>query len=76
MSDNCWMLGPGQAVVCHPRCDGITGLTTDVDPDDRIPVACPVHRPEAAAARARAAARERSASRSVARPGRRLTVVR
>ncbi len=30
---------------CSWNCDGKTGMSRAVDPDDRVPVPCPVHRP-------------------------------
>ena len=36
-------LDPDAPCHAHPRCDG-TGHTITADPDDSLPLACPVHR--------------------------------
>jgi hypothetical protein len=42
---------------CHPRCNGIDGFSAPADPNDRVPVPCPIHRPHLAAICRRRASR-------------------
>ena len=44
---------PNEAPACSLNCDGKTGMSRAVDPDDRVPVPCPVHRPHLARTRHR-----------------------
>jgi hypothetical protein len=36
---------PPDTPRCHPRCNGTDGFSNPPDPNDRIPVPCPIHRP-------------------------------